>query len=221
MILPLSLFCVENHVCLSHGVQVTVMTWRAVMRIMAGVGDLVQITGDGQTQASNSVVEQSRGWVTLCAVCIVRWGARVSWFGLKTKVDDLSVIWPQNNWVRFPGLDLKTDSYGLVIRASKSPWWFIGLGLKTKRATVCQLRHKTYRRMKTAWGTRQDLAACFTWKQVGLCFPSLASRLMEARCGWCTWHHRRGCVELKLKTDGSMRQAASDPCTPTLSFSMY
>jgi hypothetical protein len=29
--------------------------------------------------------------------------------------------------------------------------------------------------------TRQDLAACFTWKQVGLEFPSLASRLVQAR----------------------------------------
>jgi hypothetical protein len=34
--------------------------------------------------------------------------------------------------------------------------------------------------------------------------PSLASRLMEARRGWCTLYHRRGCVELKLKTDGSI-----------------
>jgi hypothetical protein len=25
-------------------------------------------------------------------------GARVSWLSLKTKVDDLSVIWPQNHW---------------------------------------------------------------------------------------------------------------------------
>jgi hypothetical protein len=29
--------------------------------------------------------------------------------------------------------------------------------------------------------TRRDLAACFGWKQVGLGFPSLASRLAEAR----------------------------------------
>jgi hypothetical protein len=35
--------------------------------------------------------------------------------------------------------------------------------------------------MKTTWGTRRDLAACFMWKQVGLGFPSLASRLTEAR----------------------------------------
>jgi hypothetical protein len=32
-----------------------------------------------------------------------------------------------------------------------------------------------------AWGTRRDLVACFTWKQVGLGFPSLALRLAEVR----------------------------------------
>jgi hypothetical protein len=31
------------------------------------------------------------------------------------------------------------------------------------------------------WDTRRDLAAFFTWKKVGLGFPSLASRLTEAR----------------------------------------
>jgi hypothetical protein len=45
----LSLFRLENHVCLSYGVQVVGATWRAVTRIMAGVGDLVQRTGDGRT----------------------------------------------------------------------------------------------------------------------------------------------------------------------------
>jgi hypothetical protein len=34
---------------------------------------------------------------------------------------------------------------------------------------------------ESARDTRQDLAACFAWKQVGLGFPSLASRLAEAR----------------------------------------
>jgi hypothetical protein len=33
----------------------------------------------------------------------------------------------------FPGLGLKTGSYGLVIWASKSPQWFLGSSLKTKR----------------------------------------------------------------------------------------
>jgi hypothetical protein len=32
-----------------------------------------------------------------------------------------------------------------------------------------------------AWDMRWDLAACFAWKQVGLGFPSLSSRLAEAR----------------------------------------
>jgi hypothetical protein len=39
----------ENHVCLSRGVHVASVAWRAVMRIVAGVGDLVQRTGDDRT----------------------------------------------------------------------------------------------------------------------------------------------------------------------------
>jgi hypothetical protein len=81
--------------------------------------------------------------------------------------------------------------------------------------------HKIDGRMKIARGTRQDLAACFTSKQVGLGFPNLASRLAEARRGWCKWHHHGGCIEFKSKTDESMRQAALDPGTLTLPFLLY
>jgi hypothetical protein len=45
----LSLFRSENRVCLSRGVQVSGVAWRAAMRIVTGVGDLVQRTGDGRT----------------------------------------------------------------------------------------------------------------------------------------------------------------------------
>ena len=45
----LSLFHLENHICLSRGVQLTGVAWRAAMRIMVGVGDLVQRTRDGCT----------------------------------------------------------------------------------------------------------------------------------------------------------------------------
>jgi hypothetical protein len=45
----LSLFHFENRVCLSRGLQVTGVAWRAATRTMAGVGDLVQRTGDGRT----------------------------------------------------------------------------------------------------------------------------------------------------------------------------
>jgi hypothetical protein len=106
---------------------------------------------------------------------------RFFWFELKIGGDDF-LVEPQNQGGRgFPGLDLKTGSYGLVIWASKSPRRFLGLGLKTKQPLlVYRLHHKTDGRV-TVWDTCQDLAACFTWKQVWLGFPSLASRLTEVR----------------------------------------
>jgi hypothetical protein len=91
---------------------------------------------------------------------------------LKTKVNGLSVVWPQNHWDGlsvvwpqnhcdsfslfglktdgdgFSRFSLKTGGYGLVIWASKSPRRFLGLGLKTMQAMVCWLRHKTDGRMK-------------------------------------------------------------------------
>jgi hypothetical protein len=97
---------------------------------------------------------------------------QISWLSLKTKFGGLLVVWPQNHWVRFPGLGLKTGNYGLlvvlprnhwdgfpglghktgnkalVIWASKSLRGFPGLGLKTMRATVSLLCHKTDGRMK-------------------------------------------------------------------------
>jgi hypothetical protein len=45
----LSLFHLENRVCLSHGVQVAGAVWSAATRTVAGVGDLVQRTEDGRT----------------------------------------------------------------------------------------------------------------------------------------------------------------------------
>jgi hypothetical protein len=48
VVLSLSLFHVENRVCLSHGVQVAGAAWRVAMRIMAGVGVLVQRIRNGR-----------------------------------------------------------------------------------------------------------------------------------------------------------------------------
>jgi hypothetical protein len=44
----LSLFHLENYVCLSRGAQVAGAAWRAATRIVTGVGDLVQRTGGGR-----------------------------------------------------------------------------------------------------------------------------------------------------------------------------
>jgi hypothetical protein len=59
------LFRSENHVCLSHGVQVAGAAWYAVMRIVVGVGDLVQRTGDGHTGQvlGGRAIERSGGAV--------------------------------------------------------------------------------------------------------------------------------------------------------------
>jgi hypothetical protein len=48
VVLPHYLVCVENRIYLSHGVQVIGAAWQASIRIMAGVGDLVQRVGNGQ-----------------------------------------------------------------------------------------------------------------------------------------------------------------------------
>jgi hypothetical protein len=39
----------ENCICLSRGVQTASVAWRTTVRIMAGVGDLEQKTGNGHT----------------------------------------------------------------------------------------------------------------------------------------------------------------------------
>jgi hypothetical protein len=56
VLLPLSLFGLENRICLSRDVQMVGATWQAATRIMVGVGDLVRRTGDGQAQVRYSVL---------------------------------------------------------------------------------------------------------------------------------------------------------------------
>jgi hypothetical protein len=55
----------ENCVCMSRGVQVAGATWRAAMRIVARVGDLVQRTGDSHTGRvlGGRAIERSGGAV--------------------------------------------------------------------------------------------------------------------------------------------------------------
>jgi hypothetical protein len=111
----LSMFRVENRVCLSHGVQVTGAACRTVMRIVLGVGDMVQRTGDGQAHVGYSMVGQSRGQVTPCVVCTVHEETRSAGFliepqnqgrrfvsGLDSKpLGRFLLVWPQNQWRRF------------------------------------------------------------------------------------------------------------------------
>jgi hypothetical protein len=76
------------------------MAWCVAMRIMARVEDLVQRTEDGRTcrVLGGRAIERSGG-----AVCDLyrAHGMRSTSFllSLKTKVVDLSVVWPQTYWV--------------------------------------------------------------------------------------------------------------------------
>jgi hypothetical protein len=127
------------------------------------------------------------GWRRLWSTpCTKRQGEWVSYLSLKTKVGT------------FPNLGLKTSSCGLVIWATKSPWCFLGLGLKIKWAMVCRLRYKTDGR-RMMWDTHWDLAPCFTWKQDRLGVPNLSQNWWRRDTGWCMWHHRGGRVEVKPK----------------------
>jgi hypothetical protein len=171
-------------------VQLAGTAWRTVIKIVAGVGDLMQMTRDGHTDRLLGG-GQSRGRVALCAVCTVHVEStsagflvetqnqgrrfvsdlaskplgRFLWFGLKTCGNGF-LVEPQNQGGEgFLGLDLKTASYGLVIWASKAQRRFFGLGLKIMQTSVCRLHHKTDGG-RSARDTHRDLAACFAWKHI-------------------------------------------------------
>jgi hypothetical protein len=65
-------FRLENHICLSHGVQVVGATWSAATRTVVGVEDLVQRIGDGHTGRilGGRAVERSGGIV--CGLHLAR-----------------------------------------------------------------------------------------------------------------------------------------------------
>jgi hypothetical protein len=68
VVLPLSLFHLENRVCLSRGVQVAGAPWRTATRIVAGVENLMQRTEDGHTGwvLGGWAIERSSG--TMCGL---------------------------------------------------------------------------------------------------------------------------------------------------------
>jgi hypothetical protein len=101
-------------------------------------------------QVGYHVAGRSKGRVASCAVYTGHVETRSAGF----------LVEPQNQGGGgFSSLGLKIGSSGLVIWASKSPRRFLDLGLKTKWASVCRLRHKTDGG-RSAHDTRRDLAAC-------------------------------------------------------------
>jgi hypothetical protein len=99
--------------------------WRAATRTMAGVGDLVQRIGDSRIGRvpGGRAVERSVNETLAYMQLQEKVGAWVSWLSLKTKVDGLSVVWPQNHW----------DGFSSVWASKLTVTVYEWFGLKTTR----------------------------------------------------------------------------------------
>jgi hypothetical protein len=133
-------------------------------------------------QVGYSMVRRSGDRVTPCVVCTVHVETRSACFlvepqtqgqrfvsGLVSKpLGRFLPVWRQNRQLRF-------DNLGLKITATVS--WF---GPQNHAGYSLSVVPQNRWRMQRGRGTHRDLAACFTCKQVGLGFSSLASRLVKA-----------------------------------------
>jgi hypothetical protein len=109
----LSLFRLENHVCLSRGVQMADVAWHAATRIMKGIGDLVQRIRDGRTGRvlGGRAIERTGG-----AVCSMHVEMRSAGFLVEPQNQGrwfISSLTPKPLGRFLIGLGLKTDGDGL------------------------------------------------------------------------------------------------------------
>jgi hypothetical protein len=157
VLLPTSLFHVENRVSLSRGVQVTGAAWWVETRIVAGVGDLVQMTRDGQAQVGYSVTGRSRGWVTLCSVCTMHKETRSTGF----------LVEPQNQGRWFvSGLASKLLGRFVNDLTSKSLGRFVSsLPSKPLRRFVSGLASKPLGQFLSVWPPNRWWQFLLIWPQ--------------------------------------------------------
>jgi hypothetical protein len=92
------------------------------------------------------------------ASCTWRRGAQVSWLSLKTKVDGLSVVWPQNHWDGFSSV------WASKPMATVCEWF----GLKITRTVFPSLASKTV----------VTVSGGLSSKPPATVFSSLASKLV-------------------------------------------
>jgi hypothetical protein len=129
VVLPLSLFHVKNCVCLSRGVYVTGAAWQAATRIMAGIWDLVQRTGDGHTGRILSGRMIGRSGDVVCDLHCAQEDEEREFFGWASKPRLTVYQWfgLKITGTVSPGLASKPVE-GFPIWASKSVatvWWFV------------------------------------------------------------------------------------------------
>jgi hypothetical protein len=137
IILPLSFVHLENHVCFSRGVQVAGAAWRAAMRIVTVVGDLVQRIEDGRTSRVLGDCAIERLGDTVCGLHRARgdeerkffsWASKprstvCEWFGHKTTRMVSHRFWHQNRWWWFvSGLASKPLGWFSLVWP-QNRWW--------------------------------------------------------------------------------------------------
>jgi hypothetical protein len=151
--------------------------WSSTGRVLGGRS--IERSGDSLCSLHHAQGDEERAF--LGSASKPRWTGSPS---LASKLmATVLVVRPQNHSLRFPGLCLKISGCDWLICPTKSPRWFLSLGLKTMWAMVCRLRHTTDGRMKMTQDMHRDLAAYFTWKRVGLGFPSLPQNFRGVMAG--------------------------------------
>jgi hypothetical protein len=99
------------------------------------------------------------GWHRVrSAPCTWRRGARISWLSLKTNVDGLSAVWPQNHW----------DGFSLVWASKPMATVCEWFGLKTTRMVFTGLASKPV----------ATISSGLALKPAATVFSSLASKLV-------------------------------------------
>jgi hypothetical protein len=95
--------------------------------------------------------------------CTWRQGAQVSWLSLKTKVDGLSMVWPQNHWdgfLRFVPQNRQLRFGDLSLKITVTVSWF---GTQNQAGFSLSVAPQNRWEDAMVWDTRRDLAACFAW----------------------------------------------------------
>jgi hypothetical protein len=121
VVLPLSLYRMNNYIYLSCDVHVVGAAWRAVTEIVAGARYLVQRIGM-VAHVRYLVAGRSGGRVILCVVCTVHMEPRSVGF----------LVEPQNQCRRFVS-GLVSKPLGRFLPLWRQNWWRVSwLSLKTK-----------------------------------------------------------------------------------------
>jgi hypothetical protein len=122
------------------------------------------------------------------APCTWRRGARVSWLNLKTKVESLSVVWPQNHWVGFSSVWASKPMvtvcgwFGLKITRTI----FVGLASKPVVTVLGGLTSKPAATVSSGLALKPTMTVSggLTSKPVAIVFDSLASKLVAMIFFW-------------------------------------